>query len=85
MSLGSIFSVIAPIAGSLLSGASKTQPYTVDQTPYWITQFPEYKQGYQQLLSDYMTNVYNKPYQPAYHMRRATEGDSPYLQTISSN
>lgn len=79
-----ILKAALPIGASLLSGASKTKDYTVDQTPYWLKEFPEYKQGYQQLLSDYMTNVYNKPYQPSSYMRRAESTDSPYLQKIQS-
>lgn len=76
--LGSLLSA----AGSLMGGASKTEPYTVDQTPYWLKEFPEYKQGYSQVLADYMNNVYNKPYQPSSYMRRAEATDSPYLQKI---
>lgn len=72
------------LAGSLLGGAGKTKPYTVDNTPYWLKEFPEYKQGFQQVLSDYMNTVYNKPYQPSYYMRRAGADDSPYLQEIQS-
>jgi len=83
-----MFDLIGPalgLAGSLLGGKSKTKPYTVDNTPYWLKEFPEYKQGYQQVLADYMNNIYNKPYQPSYHMRRAGAEDSPYLQQIQGN
>jgi len=74
------------LGSSLLGGlmGSKKKDYTVDQKPYWLTSFPNYKEGYDQLLADFMQNVYSKPYQPSSYMRRAEASDSPYLQQIQS-
>lgn len=79
---GTAISTGLNLLGGLMGG--KKKDYTVDQKPYWLTSFPNYKEGYDQLLADFMQNVYAKPYQPSSYMRRAEASDSPYLQQIQS-